>query len=80
MNVILKGQVKAMIESWVKLGYANTQSEAIRLAIVIANKQLSEDQKVQRKIDWIEEQVKQGKRRELNSEEALGKYVKFLKE
>ncbi len=34
---------------------------------------------VKKKIDWIDEQVKQGKRRVLTAEEALGKYAKNLK-
>lgn len=34
MNVILKGKTKEIVESMVKEGYANTQSEAVRLAII----------------------------------------------
>ena len=34
MNVILRGETKSILESMVNLGYANTQSEAIRLAIL----------------------------------------------
>ena len=34
MNVILRGKVKEIVESMVDLGYANSQSEAIRMAIL----------------------------------------------
>ncbi len=80
LNVILRGVAKEILESMVKEGYANTQSEAIRLAIINFGKEhLSEEELVKRKIDFIESQVKAGKRKELNAEQALGKYAKFLK-
>lgn len=42
-------------------------------------KHLSEEEMVNRKIDWIDEQVRKGKRKVLNSEQALGEYAKYLK-
>ncbi|QQR92234.1 MAG: hypothetical protein IPJ89_03675 [Candidatus Iainarchaeum archaeon] len=80
MNVILKGHAKAVAENMVRFGYVNTQSEAIRMALTtFAKTQMTEEQLVQMKLDWIDEQVKLGKRRVLNSEQALGKYAKLLK-
>ena len=80
MNVILNGYVKAVAEYMVKFGYVNTQSEAIRMALVTFSKtQMSEDQLVQMKLDWMDEQVRLGKKKVLNSDEALGKYATHLK-
>lgn len=80
MNVILKGQVKTMLESLVEAGYGNTQSEAIRLAVIeYAQKHLSESQLVKMKLDWIDSQIAAGKRRVLSPEDALGKHAIHLK-
>ena len=35
---------------------------------------------VKRKLDFIDDQIKQGKRKTLTSKQALGKYNKYLKE
>lgn len=80
MNVVLRGVAKNILESMVAKGYANTRSEAIRLAIINFGKEhLSETELVKRKLDFIDFQVKAGNRKELNAEQALGKYSKFLK-
>jgi len=34
MNVILRGKTKEIVETMVEEGYANSQSEAVRMAIV----------------------------------------------
>ena len=80
MNVILRGRTKEILETLVKEGYANSQSEAIRLAIINFGQQhLNETEMVNRKLDSIDQDIKAGKRKLLNSSQALGKYAKHLK-
>jgi Arc/MetJ-type ribon-helix-helix transcriptional regulator len=80
LNVILKGKAKQILESMVNKGYANSLSEAIRLAIVYFEKDyLSEEEKVNRKITKMDLEIQSGKKKLLNAKEALGKYSKFLK-
>jgi Arc/MetJ-type ribon-helix-helix transcriptional regulator len=80
LNVILRGKVKEIVESAVAAGYANTQSEAIRLAIIkFGEEHLDEIELVNKKLDKFNQEVKEGKRRLLGPEEALGKYAKLLK-
>ena len=80
MNVILRGKTKEIVETMVNEGYANTQSEAIRLAIVdFGEHHLSEAELVTRKLDKLNKEIDEGKSRLLSPEEALGKYAKLLK-
>jgi Arc/MetJ-type ribon-helix-helix transcriptional regulator len=80
MNVILRGKTKQIVESLVKEGYANSQSEAIRLALVdFGERHLGEVEFVNRKLDRINREIKEGKRRLLSPEEALGPHAKNLK-
>ncbi|MFH1588447.1 MAG: hypothetical protein ABIA76_03870 [Candidatus Diapherotrites archaeon] len=80
MNVILRGRTKEIVETLVRKGYANSQSEAVRLAIVdFGEHHLSEAELVSRKLDKIDEEIKSGKRKLLNADEALGSYAKYLK-
>lgn len=80
MNVILRGRTKQIVETLVKEGYANSQSEAVRLAIVdFGEEHLSEVAMINRKLDRIDSQIIQGKRKLLNSKQALGKYAKYAK-
>lgn len=80
MNVILKGRTKEIVETLVKHGYANSQSEAVRLAIVdFGEHHLGEVELVNRKLDRLDEEIKSGKRKLLNADEALGEYAKYLK-
>lgn len=74
MNVTLRGKVLQIINSMVKEGYANTKSEAIRLAIL--NFGRSEEMLVGRKLDRIDKEIKKGRRKLLNADEALGVYAK----
>ncbi len=80
MNVPLRGRAMQIVEKMVETGFANTKSEAIRLAV---NKfgldNFAEDELVRLKMDFVDAQVKEGKRRLLNSEQALGEYAKYLK-
>jgi len=80
MNVVLRGITKQFVEEMVKEGYANTQSEAIRLSIInFRQNRMNEEELVNRKLDRIDEQVKTGKRKLLNAKQALGPYSKHLK-
>ncbi|PIO03606.1 hypothetical protein COT57_00470 [Candidatus Micrarchaeota archaeon CG09_land_8_20_14_0_10_55_25] len=80
MNVILRGKTKEIVQAIVNTGYANTQSEAIRLAIVdFGNNYLNEPEIVNRKLDAIDQDISNGKRRVLNAKQALGKYAKHVK-
>ena len=80
MNIILRGRTKEIIETLVREGYANSQSEAVRLAIIdFSQHHLTEDELVKRKLDKIDKDVRTGKHKLLDSKEALGKYAKYLK-
>ena len=79
MNVILKGKTKAIAEAMVEEGYANTQSEAVRLALIdFGAHHMGEIELVNRKLDRIDADIKAGKRKLLNAGEALGNYSKHV--
>ncbi len=79
MNVILRGKALQIINSMVKNGYANTKSEAIRLAVLsFWDRRTEEEILVSRKLDRIDKDVREGKRKTLNAKEALGEYAKYL--
>ncbi len=80
MNVIFKGKTKEILEEMVEEGYANTQSEAVRLAVINFGKEyFNENELVNQKIDRIDKQIRDGKRKLLNAKQALGKYSEHLK-
>ncbi len=80
MNVILKGKTKAIAELMVEEGYANTQSEAVRLALIdFGEHHLGEIELVNRKLDRVDADIQAGKRKLLNADEALGNYSKHVK-
>ena len=80
MNVDFRGRTKQILENMVEEGYANTQSEAARLAIIqFGEEHFSEVELVNRKLDRIDQDIKAGKRKLLNADQALGKYAKHLK-
>ncbi|PIU22546.1 MAG: hypothetical protein COT14_00710 [Candidatus Diapherotrites archaeon CG08_land_8_20_14_0_20_30_16] len=81
MNVVLRGVTKEYLDIMVEDGYANTQSEAIRMAIVYFGKEHlnKEIELVNKKLDYIDAEAKAGRRKVLNSKEALGEYEKYLK-
>lgn len=80
MNVILRGKTKEIAETMVEEGYANTQSEAIRLALVdFGQHHLGEVELVNKKLDKIDQEIKEGKRKLLKADEALGSYAKYAK-
>lgn len=80
MNVDFRGKTKQILESMVEEGYANTQSEAARLAIIqFGEEHFSEVELVNRKLDIIDQDIKAGKRKLLNADQALDKYAKHLK-
>ena len=80
MNVVLRGITSEVLNNMVEVGYANTKSEAIRLAIIaFGEEHFSETELVNRKLDRIDLDIRLGKRRLLNADKALGKYSKHLK-
>jgi len=80
MNVILRGKTKEIVQAIVQTGYANSQSEAIRLALIdFGNNYLNETEMVNRKLDAIDRDISNGKSRTLNAEQALGWHAKHLK-
>ena len=71
---------KAVVETMVKEGYANSQSEAIRMAIMdFGQHHLGETDLVNEKLDKIDSEIAKGKRKLLNSKDALGEYAKYVK-
>ncbi len=79
MNVNLRGRARQILEVMVKEGYANTRSEAVRLAIINFGDKHAEDLLVEKKLDKIDALIKGGKRKLLDSHDALGEYAKYLK-
>lgn len=79
-NVTVKGVTEEILNKMIKDGYASTKSEAIRLAIISfgKSKQDLEIELVNRKIAYIEEQVRLGERKSLSPKDALGKYEKYI--
>jgi hypothetical protein len=61
-------------------GYANTKSEAIRLAILnFGEEHGTEEALVKGKLDKIDSRISEGKRKLLNAKEALGTYAKHVR-
>lgn len=79
MNVILRGKVRRILEDMIAEGYANTKSEAIRLTILNFGERHAEGIMVNEKLNTIDAKVREGKRRLLSSDEALGVHAKYLK-
>lgn len=81
MNVTLRGRTRQILENMVSEGYANTMSEAIRLTILnFGDKHISEEERlVGEKLDRIDKEIREGKRKVLNTKQALGKYAKYVK-
>ncbi len=80
MNVVLRGRTKQILENMVEGGFANTQSEAVRLAVIsFGEGHFSEEELVNRKLDFLDREIKNGKRKLLNADQALGSYSKYVK-
>ncbi len=80
MNVVIRNKMLQILDIMVKEGYANTKSEAIRLAILnFGEKYIGEDVLVSEKLDEIDNMIKAGKRKTLNAKEALGIHARYLK-
>lgn len=80
MNVNLRGRVQQILDVMVEEGYANTKSEAIRLAILnFGEEHVSEAILVKEKLDKIDNKIREGKRRVLGAKKALGVYAKHVK-
>lgn len=80
MNVNLRGKALQALEEMVAEGYANTKSEAIRLAILdFGRKNAGEVELVNRKLEKINKEISAGKRKLLTADEAMGRYAKYLR-
>jgi len=87
LNMKLEGYPEEILEEMVHKGIASSKTEAIRLALLHYNEhfgikamdQYLEDRAVIKKIQHMEKEVKEGKRKTLTEEEALGKYKHLLK-
>jgi len=79
MNVTLRGRTRQILEGMVAEGYANTMSEAIRLAILNFGEDHIEEKLVEEKLDRIDKEIKEGKRKVLSEKQALGRYAKYVK-
>ncbi len=74
MNVSISGVADQILEQMIKLGFAKTKSEAIRYAILRFGEEMGlidEQMLVKRKLDRIDREIKEGRRRVLSYEEAL---------
>jgi len=84
LNMRLEGYPEEILEEMVHKGIASSKTEAIRLALLHYNEhfgikamdQYLEDQAVIKKIQHME---KEGKRKTLTEDEALGKHKHLLK-
>ncbi len=80
MNVTLRGRVSQILENMIDEGYANTKSEAIRLAILnFGEKHMVEEIMVKEKLDKIDRSIREGSRKLLDAKAALGVYAKHVK-
>ena len=80
MNIVLRGRTKQILENMVEEGFANTKSEAVRLAVIsFGEEHFSEVDLVNRKLDFIDGEIKDGKRKLLNANQALGSFSKHAK-
>ncbi|MFH1256998.1 MAG: hypothetical protein V1494_06955 [Candidatus Diapherotrites archaeon] len=74
MNVILRGKSKETLELMIEAGYANSLSEAIRLAITHFGKEHFVGEKSAR----LEKQLKESSLNALQSEDNSKDYLKHL--
>ena len=80
MNVTLRGKTRQILENMIAEGYANTKSEAIRLAILsFGDEHKVEEVMVRKKLDRINNEIREGKRKLIGKGEALGVYAKHVK-
>ncbi len=86
MNLKLDGLTEEVINRLVQTGVSSNKTEAIRMAILEYNErhnimpinQYIEDELAVRKMQELDREIEQGKRKLLSKEEALGKYAKYL--
>ena len=87
LNMKLEGFPEEILEEMVHKGIASNKTEAIRLALLHYNEhykikameQYLEDRAVIKKIQHMEKEAKEGKRKTISEEEALAKYKHLLK-
>ncbi len=80
MNVTLRGKTRQILDDMIAEGYANTKSEAIRLAILsFGDEHQVEEAMVKKKLDRINSEIRERKRKLIGTREALGVYAKHVK-
>ena len=80
MNVTLRGKTRQILDDMIAEGYANTKSEAIRLAILsFGDEHQVEEEMVKKKLDRINSEIRERKRKLIGTREALGVYAKHVK-
>jgi len=78
MNVDFRGKTKQILESMVEEGYANTQSEAARLAIIqFGEEHFNEVELVNRKLDRLNREIEEGKRVRIVETKPLSKMKRW---
>ena len=82
INIKLEGFPEEILKRMVELGIASNKTEAIRLALMDYNEhhrvrkvaQYVEDELALRKMQQIDKEIKEGKRKVLSEKEVLKKY------
>ena len=79
-----KGIIAETIEDMIQSGRAATRTEAIRLALLdYRERHLSKSEELDRlavaKMQRMDKELQEGKRKLISKEKALGKYAKLLK-
>jgi len=86
LNLKLEGFPEEIIGLTVAKGIASNKSEAIRMMVLFYNEQKNvlplsrylEDGLAVKKMQRLNKEIGEGKRKTLNSRQALGKYAKYL--
>ena len=78
-----RGVIAETIEQMIQSGRAASRTEAIRLAVLDYGERHLSDEKLDRlavrKMQRMDDELKEGKRKLISSKQALGKYSKLLK-
>ena len=87
LNIRLEGFPESILHKMIDIGIASNKTEAIRLALIDYNehhdikdiKQYEEDLLAVKKMQQIDSEIEEGKRKTLSAKEAIGeKYAKML--
>ncbi len=78
LNVVLRGVSREVLEKMISRGYANTQSEAIRLAVISfgKNEQIL-DELAAKNAEKINSEIKRGRHKVLSVKQLSKKHPEF---